>query len=314
MAWPCSPVTFPDLALARRAYAEVARAIARFEPVVMVANPEDVADAARHCGDAAEIVPLAIDDSWTRDTGPTWLLDARGGLGAVDWRFNNYGEIDPVYANDRLLAHRILERSGGRRFEAPITLEGGAIHTDGRGTLLTTESVVLDPRRNPGVTKADAEEIFRAFLGVTEVIWLDRALEVDPTGGHVDNLACFVQPGVVVALVAEDPADPHHAPLRDNVDRLARARDAAGRPLEVVEIRQPARREFAGERVPASYVNFYIGNGCVVVPTFDDPADRDAVDTLRKVFPERSVVPVPGFDIARSGGCIHCITQQEPRP
>lgn len=314
MAWPCAEETFPDLALAREAYAAVARAIVRFEPVTMIANPEDVAGAQRLCGEGVELVALAIDDSWSRDTGPTYLVDSRGGLGAIDWPFNNYGEIDPHYDNDKLLARRILERSGGHRFEAPITLEGGAIHTDGQGTLLTTESVVLNPNRNPGLTKEDANEAFRAYLGVEKVIWLDKALDVDSTGGHVDNLACFVRPGVVTALVAEDPADSQYAPLRENLERLACAKDATGRSLEIIEIRQPARREFQGERIPASYINFYIANGGIVLPVFDDPADRPAVETLERAFPDRTVVPVPSINIVRSGGCIHCITQQEPRP
>jgi len=314
MAWPCAEETFPDLARARAAYAAVARAIARFEPVAMIANPEDVAGAKKLCGDAVELVALAIDDSWSRDTGPSYLVDGRGGLGAVDWPFNNYGELDPHYDNDKLLARRILERSGGRRFEAPIILEGGAIHTDGQGTLLTTENVVLNPNRNPGLTKADANEIFRVYLGAEQVIWLDEALEVDSTDGHVDNLACFVRPGVVAALVAEDPADPQYAPLRKNLQRLERAKDAGGRSLEIIEIGQPDPREFRGERVPASYINFYIANGGVVLPVFDDPADAPAIATLERAFPDRVVVPVPGGDIARSGGCIHCITQQEPRP
>ncbi len=314
MAWPCAEETFPDLGLAREAYAQVARTIAGFEPVTMIANPENVADARMLCGDAVELVALAIDDSWSRDTGPTYLVDGRGGLGGVDWPFNNYGEIDPHYHNDKLLARRLLERSGAQRFEAPIILEGGAIHTDGRGTLLTTENVVLNPNRNPGLTKADADEVFRAHLGAKKVIWLDKALDVDSTDGHVDNLACFVRPGVVAALVAEDPADSQYAPLRENLERLGRAKDATGRPLEIIEIGQPARREFRGERICSSYINFYIANGGIVLPVFDDPADTPAIEALERAFPDRVVVPVPGIDIARSGGCIHCITQQEPQP
>jgi agmatine deiminase len=314
MAWPCHEATFPDLPAARDAYAAVARAITRFEPVTMIANPEHVADAQMRCGDSVELLALEIDDSWTRDTGPTYLLDGRGGLGGVDWPFNNYGEIDPYYENDKLLARRMLERSGGQRFEAPIILEGGAIHTDGQGTLLTTENVVLNPNRNPGLTKADAEEIFRAHVGAEKVIWLDKALDVDSTDGHVDNLACFVRPGVVAALVAEDPADSHYAPLRENLERLQRAKDAMGRPLEIIEICQPGRKEFKGVRVCASYINFYIANGGIVLPVFDDPADRPAIEALERAFPDRAVAPVPGIDIVRSEGCIHCITQQEPQP
>jgi agmatine deiminase len=313
MAWPCHEETFPDLTVARSAYAAVADAIARFEPLTMVANPGDVKGAQALCGAGVEVLAIEIEDSWMRDTGPTFLTDGSGARAAVDWPFNNYGEIDPDYENDKQLARRILEHSGVPRFEAPIILEGGAIHTDGEGTLLTTENVVLNPNRNPGLSKKEADEIFRTHLGVEKVIWLDKALEVDSTDGHVDNLACFVRPGVVAALVARDPADSQYAALQENLMRLKKARDAAGRSLEIIEICQPARREFRDERIPASYINFYIANGGIVLPVFGDPADRPAIDALARAFPEREVVPVPGIDIVRSGGCIHCITQQEPK-
>ena len=188
------------------------------------------------------------------------------------------------------------------------------MHTDGSGTLLTTESVVLNPNRNPGLTRAAAEEIFRAYLGIEKVIWLDKALEVDHTDGHVDNLASFVRPGVVTALTEPDPSDPHHEPLRENLRRLQLEPDACGRPLQVVGIRQPGRREHAGERLGMSYINYYIANGGIVFPTFDDPADEPARKALARVFPEREIVSVPGTEIVKGGGCIHCITQQEPQP
>ena len=312
MAWPCYEPTFPDLPAARAAYAEVARTVSRFEPVTMLANRQHVDDARRRCGDGVEVVPLEIDDSWARDTGPTYLVDGSGKRAGVDWLFNNYGEIDLDYDNDKLIARRVLELSQARRFQAPIILEGGAVHTDGEGTLMTTENVVLNPNRNPGLTKKDAEEVFRAYLGVEKVIWLDKALDVDHTDGHVDNLACFVRPGVVLALTAADPADSQYEPLQENLRRLAASEDAAGRSLEIVEIEQPGRREFAGERLCASYVNFYIANGGIVLPVFDDPAARAAIETLERVFPEREVATVPGLEIVRGGGCVHCITQQEP--
>ena len=314
MSWPCEPEVFPDLPLGRDAYAAVARAIARFEPVTMIANPHHVANAQTRCGDTVEVLAIEIDDSWTRDTGPTYLVDGRGGLGGVDWPFNNYGELTPDYENDKLVAGRILKHSGARRFEAPFILEGGAIHTDGEGTLLTTENVVLNPNRNPDLTKEKAEEVFRVHLGVEKVIWLDNALDVDSTDGHVDNLACFVRPGVVAALVAEDRADSQYAPLQENLERLRSAQDAAGRSLEIIEICQPSRREFQGERLPMSYINFYIANGGIVLPVFDDPADKPAIEAIERAFPDRVVVPVPGINIVRSGGCVHCITQQEPKP
>jgi agmatine deiminase len=313
MAWPCDAETFADLPAARSAYSEVALAIARFEPVTMIADPEDVSEAQRLCGDTIRVVALAIDDAWTRDTGPTFLVDGRGELAGVDWPFNGYGKYEQ-HALDAAMAGWILERSGARRFEAPIILEGGAIHTDGQGTLLTTESVVLNPNRNPGLTAKDAEEIFRAYLGVQQVIWLDKALEIDPTDGHVDNLACFARPGVVALLTEADHSDPHYEPLRENRRRLELSKDAAGRPLALVEFQQPARREFRGGRIPMSYVNHYIANGGIILPVFEDPADEQAIETASRLYPDRQVAAVPGLEIVKAGGCIHCITQQEPLP
>jgi len=313
MAWPCEQETFTDLPAARSVYAEVARAIARFETLTLVANPGDVEEARLLCGESVRVEPLVFDDSWTRDTGPTYLVDGRGRLGGVDWPFNGYGKYEP-YAADAAMAGWMLAYSEARRFEAPIILEGGAIHTDGQGTLLTTESVVLNPNRNPGLTSTEAEEVFRAYLGVREVVWLDKALEVDTTDGHVDNLACFVRPGVVALLAEPDPADPHFEALRENRRRLERAADAKGRSFEIVELRQPARRELGGERLPMSYINHYLANGAVLLPVFDDPADEEAVLTTARVYPGREIVPIPALEIVKGGGGIHCITQQEPLP
>jgi agmatine deiminase len=313
MAWPHEGETFLDLPAARSAFAEVARVIARFEPVVMIADPEDAEEARRLCGDSIRIEALAIEDAWTRDAGPTYLVNGRGELGGVDWPFNGYGKYEP-YELDAAVAGWMLEQSHATRFEAPIILEGGAIHTDGEGTLLTTESVVLNPNRNPGLTMAEADEIFRAYLGVEQVIWLDKALEFDTTDGHVDNLACFARPGVVAVLAEADPSDPHYEPLRENRRRLELSKDASGRALEIVEFQQPARQQVRGERVPMSYVNHYIANGGIILPVFGDPADAGAVEAATRLYPEREVATVPGLEIVKAGGCIHCITQQEPAP
>jgi agmatine deiminase len=314
MLWPAEPETFPELEVAREAYAEVARAISRFEPLRMIANAADAAGARAHCGDGIDVLPMPIGDSWARDTGPTYLVDGRGNLAGVDWPFNAYGGLYDDYEEDAAIASRILEQGDVRRYTAPIFLEGGAVHTDGEGTLLTTASVVLNPNRNPGLTRREADEIFRETLGVEKVIWLEEALEVDTTDGHVDNLACFVRPGVVTALSEQDADDPHHEPLRENLRRLQREPDARGRQLQIIEIHQPARREFRGERLGLSYINYYIANGGIVCPSFDDPADEPAREALARAFPEREIVSAPGVEIVKGGGCIHCITQQEPRP
>ena len=251
MAWPCRPENWRGIERARDTYVRVARAIARFEPVTMTANASDMGAARRALkGDAAiDIVELPSDDSWARDSAPTFLVSRHGELAGVDWRFNAYGGIYRDYARTANMAKRILDLVGARRFAAPIVLEGGAVHTDGAGTLLTTEDVVLDPRRNPGLSRTDAEEVLREYLGVETVLWLRGALDHDNTGGHVDNLACFVAPGVVAALGCDDPSDSQYGAIQANLRVLRAAHDAAGRALEVVELPQPARPR--ARRAPA---------------------------------------------------------------
>ena len=314
MAWPCRPENWRGIERARDTYVRVARAIARFEPVTMTANASDMGAARRALkGDAAiDVVELPSDDSWARDSAPTFLVSRHGELAGVDWRFNAYGGIYRDYARTANMAKRILDLVGARRFAAPIVLEGGAVHTDGAGTLLTTEDVVLDPRRNPGLSRTDAEEVLREYLGVETVLWLRGALDHDNTGGHVDNLACFVAPGVVAALGCDDPSDSQYGAIQANLRVLRAAHDAAGRALEVVELPQPARPELAGRLLSPSYVNFYVADGGVVMPAFGDAQDDEARDIVARLFPRRQVVQVPTMALAEADGNIHCITQQQP--
>ena len=314
MAWPCRPENWDDFERARATFASVARAIARFEPLTMTANAEH-AGAARSAlagaGDV-EVVIVPSDDSWARDTAPTFVVDGRGGLGGVDWRFNAYGGIYADYARTANMARRILDLLGARRFAAPLVLEGGAVHTDGEGTLLTTAEVVLDPRRNPGLGQADAERILCDCLGAERVVWLTSALDHDNTGGHIDNLACFVRPGVVAALGCADREDPQHDAVQENLGRLRAAPDARGRALEVVELPMPARPEHLGRRLSPSYVNFYVANGGVVMPAFGDPVDEEARDIVARLFPRRTVVQVDTLELAKADGSVHCTAQQQP--
>jgi len=314
MAWPCRPENWDDIEKARATYAEVARAIARFEPLKMTANKEDAGAARGALAGAAgaEVVVVPSDDSWARDTAPTFVTDGRGGFGGVDWRFNAYGGLYDEYGRTRTMAKRILDLLGARRFAAPLVLEGGAVHVDGEGAVLTTAEVVLDPRRNPGLEREEAERLLCEYLGAEKVLWLSSALDHDNTGGHVDNLACFAAPGVIVALGCADPEDPQCAAVHENLARLRAATDARGRALEVVELPMPARPEFRGRRLSLSYVNFYVANGAVVVPAFGDPADGEARDVLARLFPRRSVVQVPTLELAKADGNVHCITQQQP--
>jgi agmatine deiminase len=316
MAWPCRAELWGDhMEAARDAYAEVATAIARFEPVTMVAKPRSVAEVSLRAGSTAgvSVFSLPHDDSWMRDMGPTFVVDGSGQVAGVDWQWNAWGNKYPDHDRDAEVAKNVLEHLGMRRYEAPFVLEGGAIHTDGDGTLITTESVLLNPNRNPGIDRAQMEGLLAAYLGIRKVIWLGQGLTDDDTDGHVDNLACFVRPGVVVALGSNDPEDSNFKILQDNLGRLRAATDANGRSLEVVEIEQPRARLLEdGRRMGLSYINFYIANGGVIIPAFEDPQDARAYDTLNKLFPGREVVQIPALEILHGGGGIHCITQQQP--
>ena len=258
------------------------------------------------------MIVVPSDDSWARDTAPTFVVDGRGGLAGVEWRFNAYGGIYEEYGRTKNMARRVLDLLAVRRFVAPLVLEGGAIHVDGEGTVLTTTEVVLDHKRNPGLTRADAERSLCDHLGAAKVIWLSSALDHDNTGGHVDNLACFVAPGLIAALGCDDRDDPQYAATQENLARLRAATDARGRALEVVELPMPARAEFRGRLLSPSYVNCYLANGGVVAPAFGDPADLVARDILASLCPGRTVVQVPTLELAKADGNIHCVTQQQP--
>lgn len=310
MAWPCREALWGEgLAAARQAYASVARAVARFEPVTMIVDSVLAAD---QCGGSVSVVEMAQDDSWTRDTGPTFVVDDAGRVAGVDWRFNGWGEVYPEHAKDAAMAATVLDHLDMRRYEAPFVLEGGAVHVDGAGTALATEQCLLDPARNPGRSRAEVEALLGDYLGSTHVVWLDEGLADDETAGHIDNVACFARPGVVLLLAASDPSLANHAPLAAAFERLRSAQDARGAPLEVVRVEQPRERSGPDGLLSLSYINFYLANGAVIMPAFDDPADEPARAAVAAAFPEREVVQLPALPIVHGGGGIHCITQQQP--
>ena len=316
MAWPCRASLWGEgLEPARDAYAAVAQAIADFEPVTMMANAEELDDARARCGADVNCQAMPHDDSWMRDHGPTFVVDGKGGLAGVDWRFNAWGDKFHPYDQDALVAERLLAQLGVTRYGAPLVLEGGSIHVDGEGTLLTSEECLLHPNRNPELDRAAIEELLRRYLGVEAFVWLGQGLDKDDTDGHVDNIACFVRPGVVMTVTCDDPADPNHAILQDNLARLAKTRDAKGRALEVIELPLPREARYDdGQRLALSYVNYYIANGGVVMPSFGDANDAQAFEIVSRAFPERKVAQVAASAILKGGGGIHCITQQQPRP
>lgn len=314
MAWPPEQRRniYPNLDAMRSQYANVASAIAEFEPVMLLATTETVGDATRQCSTNVEVIEQVLDDAWLRDIGPTFVLNESGQLGGVDWQFNCWGDPDSAHQTDATIARVINDLCGATNVPTSIFLEGGAIHSNGDGLLLTTENVVLNNNRNPGLTRLDAERLFAEYLGVEKVVWLDHALEYDDTDGHVDNLACFSDHGVALALSESDPEDPNYARLRRNIDALSKT-TTNGNLLEIIEIQQPARQEYRGERLPLSYINFYIANGGVVLPEFNDPMDQPALEAIAAAFPDRAIVQLPALELTKGGGCIHCITQQQPK-
>lgn len=316
MQWPSRAEVWGErLPQAYAAYAGVARAIAAFEPVSMVCRPEDEAQARLACGRDIEIVPLPIDDSWARDSGPIFLVDGKGHVAGSQWRFNAWGNAYHGYENDAAVAGLILGRLGMRNYSNNMVLEGGSISVDGYGTLITTEECLLNDNRNPEMTRQQIEEALALTLGVARIVWLDRGLEDDETSGHVDMIASFAGEGRLLLHMPQDKSDPNYGRMQDNRQRLLEARDARGRPLEIIEIPQP-RRQFRrpdGRRLCTSYVNSYIANGAVVMPVYDDPNDDIAAGIMGEIFPDRKIVGVPALEIAAGGGSIHCITQQQPK-
>ena len=318
MAWPTEGYTLgEDPTDAYRAWSEVANTIARYEPVTMIVDPAARASADEWLDPAVVKVERALNDAWMRDIGPTFLLN-EGELAAADWVFNGWGAQSwAQWDKDAEIAESVAELAGARRFASRMVNEGGGIHVDGEGTVLITETVQLDPGRNPAWTKTEVEDELKAFLGVRKVIWLPRGLTRDytefGTRGHVDIVAAFVQPGVVVVHTQPDPAHPDHEVGKENAALLRASSDAKGRPLEVVEIPAPTvLAEADGEPVDYSYINHYLGNGFALLCAFDDPRDRQAAEILGALLPGRKIESVDARPIFERGGGIHCITQQQP--
>jgi agmatine deiminase len=309
MAWPTRTRAglWGDLfEQAKRDYVEVAAAVSAFEPVIMIADPTQEDEARRMCPERVEIVAIPIDDSWARDSGPIFVVDGTGGVALVHFRFNSWGERYLPYDRDGEMPRHIAAHLGMRRYEAPMVLEGGAILVDGEGTLVTTEQCLLNPNRNPEMTRAEIEEVLRAYLGVDIVVWLPHGWSGDrDTDGHVDGIAQFVSPGRVMLLAPHDPDDPDHERGRNNLARLRAARDARGRTIDVIAF-DPG--------IPAAiaYVNLYLANGAVIVPVMGMPEDEVALAQIRVAFHDREVVPVSGWTLHEGGGGPHCITQQVP--
>jgi len=318
MCWPARNECFggaDGFLRAKQAYARVARAVSGFEPVTLAARPADAAEARLATGGKVEVVEMALDDSWARDFGPTFLTDKKHRLAGVHWIFNAWGRKYHPYTNDARFARNVLEAAGGAFYPAHLVCEGGALHTDGQGTVLTTEQCLLNPNRNPGLSRTDVEDVLKLYLGARKTIWLGEGFADDETDGHIDNIACFAAPGRVIVGIPPR-SHPDFGPVQEALRRLKTARDAEGRSFEIVELPQPrkTRQSWSGALLPASYVNFYLVNGGVIMPAFEDRNDVPARTILAQCFPGRDIMQIDALDIVQGGGGIHCITQQEPLP
>ncbi len=339
MIWPCRLGSWPHNARAgREAFAQVAKGIALSEKVYMLVGQEALASAQEALGQEKniELVPMESDDAWARDVGPTFVIDGKGQRRGVDWAFNAWGgAVDGLYSEwqqDDAVAKAFCAVVGDACYDArPFVLEGGAIHSDGEGTILVTESCLLSAGRNPHLSRQAIEEQLCVYLGAEKVIWLPRGIFNDETNEHVDNICAFVRPAEVLLAWTEDIHDPQYALSQACLEVLEKTQDAKGRPFVVHKLPIPAKpvciteedltgyvfaegedfREL-GERLAASYVNFYISNEHILLPQFGDAHDDLAVEIVAKVFPHRTVLPIAARDILVGGGNIHCITQQIP--
>jgi agmatine deiminase len=316
IAWPHEETDWPGkFAAVPWVYCEFIRRLSRVERVHILAKDTQPAALLEKAGarmDAVELIACPTDRSWTRDYCPIFVKDTNASTVLTDWHFNGWAKYDNWHHDDAvpsLLAERlgmttVQPELQGRR----IVLEGGSIDVNGTGLLLTTEECLLSPvqQRNPGLSRDDYESIFMRYLGVTQTIWLHHGIAGDDTHGHVDDLARFVGPSTVVIAVEQDRSEINYEPLQENL-RLLRTQ-----PLRVVELPMPEPVYFNGQRLPASYANFYIANAIVLVPTFNDPNDRVALNTLSELFPDRKVIGIGSADLILGLGTLHCMTQQQP--
>lgn len=349
LAWPHNRTDWPGkFEPIPYVYAEIVRHLARAASVELIVNDEAAEKRARLTLTYAGVLPALAERirfhhwptnrGWLRDSGPIFVKDKAGTVAATDWKFNGWAK----YRNwklDNQLPARIAELRGCRRFIASpgvishegvilseakdpyhqqnvpqMVLEGGSIDVNGHGLLLTTEECLLSPvqQRNPGISREEIEAMLGRMLGVRKVLWLERGIVGDDTHGHVDDIARFVGPQTVLAATERDPADENHRILRENFKRLQKMTTLDGKPLEVLTLPMPAPVSFKGQRVPASYANFYISNRTVLVPTFDDPNDLPALNTIQHALPKHKIIPIYCGDLIWGLGAIHCMTQQEP--
>lgn len=334
--WPERPDNWRNGAKpAQKVFTRVANTIGKYEPVTVIVSDSQYQNARHMLNDYVRVVEMSNDDSWVRDCGATFVVNDQGELRGIDWSFNAWGGlVDGLYFpwdKDDRIASKMCELEGANRYRLDdFVLEGGSIHVDGEGTLMVTEECLLSAGRNPQLTKEEIEKVLCEYLNVEKVLWIKEGIYNDETNGHVDNMCNFVRPGVVALAWTDDENDPQYKRSHEAYEYLSNEVDAKGRKLEIHKILTPTpvlitkeesegvdavdgtlpREE--GDRLAASYVNYYTGNGFVAVPVFGDPHDELAIKQLQELYPDRVIEPIYAREILLGGGNIHCITQQVP--
>ncbi len=316
MAWPVRAEAWLDgLDSAIVAYVEVANHIASCQPLTMVVKPSELAKAKKLLSSSVELLPIHHDDSWIRDNGPTIIYNNDRRVG-ISWRFNAWGNKYKPFDADNQVARRVLDQLHIDVEFSPLVMEGGSLHVDGQGTLLTSEQCLLAANRNPDLSKANLERLLGLYLGVKKVIWLGQGLDGDETDGHIDNIACFTKPGRVIWQSCDDKNDPNYQTTLYNRQVLSEAFDASGRKLETIEIPQAELTLYKGQRLALSYINFYPVADTLIVPFFAGhakAADDRAGRILSDAYPGYRIVGIDGMRLIKGGGNVHCITQQVPQ-
>ena len=316
LSWPHKQESWPgNFSPIPAVWQKLATTLARFEPVRILASGAALGQARAMVGGVPNVMlhDVPTDDAWLRDSGPMFLVAPPGAPPAlVDWGYNAWGGKYPPFELDDAIPARVAAITGRKCFSPGIVLEGGSIDGNGAGTILTTEQCLLNPNRNPGLSRSDVERYLTDYCNARKVLWLGEGFVGDDTDGHIDQLARFVGPTTVVAAYESNESDENYPPLADNLRRLSSMTDADGRPLEIVRLPMPSPKFYDGQRLPAGYLNFYIANGVVIFPTFDDPADTVVQAALARLFPTRQIIGQRAVELVWGLGAFHCITQQEP--
>ena len=318
LTWPHNPETWPeqDMQQVETEFMGIIRPLAKNESVHILVNDEDMGNAVESTLNVNNVEmkniflhDIPTNDSWIRDYGPNFIIQSDGKVAANDWDFDSWGR-KYKWELDDLAGTVIAEESGLHHFKPEIVLEGGAIEVNGGGTCVTTESCILNPNRNNGISRDAMETVLKDYLGISKVIWLHGEMEGDDTDGHIDNLARFVNPTTMVCAVEEDDEDPNYRCLKNNFDHLRSATDQDDNLFEIVALPMPGY--IGSPRLPASYANFYIANKSVLVPVYGHPNDKRALSILEPLFPEREIIPIPSTTLILGLGGVHCLTQQQP--